>query len=130
MIRKMSLVDSLDQLSSKKRSADVEKISGDSKKLKTDVKTEDKVTKEVSGDSKKLKRDAKTEDKAMKEISGDPKKLKIDAKTEDKVMKVEIRQCEEHMKEIQRLKELLSARDHEISALHKIITALTRKQGL
>lgn len=38
--------------------------------------------------------------------------------------------CVDHVKEIERLKELVSQRDQEISSLHKIIAALTRKQGL
>lgn len=38
--------------------------------------------------------------------------------------------CVDHLKEIERLKNLLSQRDQEISSLHKIVAALTRKQGL
>ncbi|KNA20837.1 hypothetical protein SOVF_048390 [Spinacia oleracea] len=37
---------------------------------------------------------------------------------------------DDHVKEIDRLKDLLSQRDQEISSLHKIIAALTRKHGL
>ena len=35
-----------------------------------------------------------------------------------------------HVKEIKRLNDLLSKRDEEIASLHKIVAALTRKQGL
>lgn len=38
--------------------------------------------------------------------------------------------CENHLKEIKRLKQELNQRDQEISSLNKIIVALTRKQGL
>ncbi|KAL8137837.1 hypothetical protein V2J09_003838 [Rumex salicifolius] len=38
--------------------------------------------------------------------------------------------CVEHVEEIKWLKSVLSKRDEEISSLHKIIAALTRKQGL
>lgn len=56
-------------------------------------------------------------------------------RTEDDVGKCgEIRadtnQCEDHLKEIERLKREVSQRDQEISSLNKIIVALTRKQGL
>ncbi|WJZ91942.1 hypothetical protein VitviT2T_010975 [Vitis vinifera] len=87
-VRKMAHNDSLGQVSSRKRSPQVEEISGDSKKLKTEEKTG------------------------------------------DKEMMVDTNQCEDHMKEIERLKAVLSQRDNEISTLHKIITSLTRKQGL
>jgi len=57
--------------------------------------------------------------------------------TESKKLKTEQRAeapqgaaCVDHVKEIERLKELISQRDEEISSLHKIIAALTRKQGL
>ncbi|XP_057545276.1 small RNA degrading nuclease 1 [Amaranthus tricolor] len=36
----------------------------------------------------------------------------------------------DHVKEIKRLNDLLSKRDEEIASLHKIVAALTRKQGL
>ncbi|CAI9110227.1 OLC1v1010220C1 [Oldenlandia corymbosa var. corymbosa] len=38
--------------------------------------------------------------------------------------------CENHLKEIERLREELKKRDAEISSLNKILVALTRKQGL
>ncbi|XP_021714370.1 small RNA degrading nuclease 1-like [Chenopodium quinoa] len=38
--------------------------------------------------------------------------------------------CIDHVKEIERLKDLVSQRDQEISSLHKIVAVLTRKQGL
>ncbi|KAK9678509.1 hypothetical protein RND81_11G216400 [Saponaria officinalis] len=38
--------------------------------------------------------------------------------------------CVDQAKEIKRLKKLLKQRDEEISSLHKIVAALTRKQGL
>ncbi|GMH14812.1 hypothetical protein Nepgr_016653 [Nepenthes gracilis] len=54
------------------------------------------------------------------EISG------ADPKTEEPEKNL----CADHLEEINRLKKLLSQRDEEISNLHKIIAALTRKQGL
>lgn len=56
-------------------------------------------------------------------------------RTEDDVGKceeigAETNQCENHLKEIERLKREISQRDQEISSLNKIIVALTRKQGL
>lgn len=51
-------------------------------------------------------------------------------KTGDDVGKCGENQCENHLKEIERLKKEVSQRDQEISSLNKIIVALTRKQGL
>lgn len=38
--------------------------------------------------------------------------------------------CDDHVKEIERLKQELKQRDKEISNLNKLVVALTRKQGL
>jgi RNA exonuclease 1 len=38
--------------------------------------------------------------------------------------------CDDHVKEIKRLKQELKQRDEEISCLNKLVVALTRKQGL
>lgn len=38
--------------------------------------------------------------------------------------------CDDHVKEIERLKKELKQRDEEISNLNKLVVALTRKQGL
>ncbi|GAB4849014.1 hypothetical protein Ancab_003826 [Ancistrocladus abbreviatus] len=60
------------------------------------------------------------------EISGEFKMLKADPETEEPLQN----SCVDHLGEIERLKNLLDHRDQEISNLHKIIAALTRKQGL
>ncbi|KAL2906346.1 putative small RNA degrading nuclease 4 [Bienertia sinuspersici] len=56
----------------------------------------------------------------------DLKKQKIDQVSVDSQQN----SCVDHVKEIERLKDLISQRDQEISSLHKIVAALTRKQGL
>lgn len=61
------------------------------------------------------------------EVGNDSKKLKtehISEASEHNYLSVD------HVKEIERLKDLLSQRDEEISSLHKIVAALTRKQGI
>lgn len=78
------------------------------------------------------------------EDSGDPKKPKID-QCEDHVKEIErlkqelkkqelqelkkqeLNQCDDHLKEIERLKQEIKTKDFEITAQDKIITELKRK---
>ncbi|XP_057974924.1 small RNA degrading nuclease 1 isoform X2 [Malania oleifera] len=67
----------------------------------------------------------------VEEPTGESKKLKTGQCIEDSTeMNADSNLCNDHEEEIERLKQQLKQRDHEINSLHKIIAALTRKQGL
>lgn len=67
----------------------------------------------------------------VEESSVECKKLKTDKIIEEDEEKIaEPNQCCDHVKEIEQLKEVISQRESEITVLHKIISNLTRKQGL
>jgi RNA exonuclease 1 len=70
------------------------------------------------------------------EDSGDPKKPKIDQcedhvkeieRLKQELKKQELNQCDNHLKEIERLKQEIKTKDFEITAQDKIITELKRK---
>lgn len=70
------------------------------------------------------KRSAQAEEETEENVAKKPKgDEKVKAQTEPN-------NCDDHLKEIERLKRELSQRDKEISVLNKLIASLTRKQGL
>ena len=96
----MAYADSLSQVTSRKRSSQFE-ISGDSKKSKTNEKTD-------------------------KEMEVKPNECE-DHKIEIERLKEVLSQRENELSSLQKV---ISQRDKEISTLHTIISNLTRKQGL
>ncbi|GAB2279623.1 hypothetical protein Dimus_014267 [Dionaea muscipula] len=69
--------------------------------------------------------------KTLRGKPGHEDKMPVDeATSEEEKSKKKDHSCPDHEEEIERLKNLLSQRDREISSLQKILAALTRKHGL
>uniref|UniRef100_A0A7N0T9V1 Exonuclease domain-containing protein n=1 Tax=Kalanchoe fedtschenkoi TaxID=63787 RepID=A0A7N0T9V1_KALFE len=94
---------------------------------------------------RKMASDSGVQDSSKKRAARDPeavangsKKMKSDHQEDHlreienlkEQLKLKDQHREDNIKEIENLKKSLSQRDHEISTLHKIIASLTRKQGL